>query len=108
MTIIFPFLFKQLPGKTYKAMALWPFILVKEKRYLEDQIIMNHEKIHLVQQKELLIFPFYIIYFCEYIFYRIYNNHHHAYLKISFEKEAFTHENDLSYLKNRKTWANFR
>lgn len=72
MTLIFPFLFKQLPGKTYKAMALWPFILVKEKRYLEDQIIMNHEKIHLVQQKELLIFPFTLsifanIYFIEFI-----------------------------------------
>ena len=70
---------------------------------------MNHEKIHLAQQKELLVLPFYLLYFSEFILYRLSKkNYEQAYLKISFEQEAYKFDKDLTYLKKRKLWANFR
>jgi hypothetical protein len=35
-------------------------------------------------------------------------NYEQAYLKISFEQEAYKFDKDLTYLKKRKLWANFR
>lgn len=109
MTLIFPLLFKLLPGKDYRAMAFWPFILLKEKALIYDEVMMNHEKIHLAQQKELLVIPFYLLYFSEYILNRLFSkNHDQAYRKISFEQEAYKFDKNLNYLKKRKLWANFR
>ncbi|MFM9945875.1 MAG: hypothetical protein ACKVQB_11665 [Bacteroidia bacterium] len=109
MPIIVSFFFKILPGQKYRAMAFWPFIIVKDKDLISDKIIMNHEKIHLVQQKELLVLPFYFIYFLEYFYNRLNKmNHDDAYINISFEKEAYKYDSDLDYLKNRKLWALFR
>lgn len=63
--------------------------------------IINHEKIHLRQQLELLIFPFYILYFFNYFINLFrYQNHDRAYRNIIFEKEAYDHETDPDYLKN--------
>lgn len=62
--------------------------------------IINHEKIHLRQQLELLILPFYILYLISYLINFIkYKKHHLAYRNIIFEKEAYDYESDLSYLK---------
>lgn len=109
MPVVFPLLFRVLPDQKYKAMAFWPVIFVKEGTLIEDSIIMNHEKIHLAQQRELLVLPFYFIYFFEYIYFRsVKMNHDMAYRNISFEKEAYKFDKDLAYLKKRKRWANFR
>jgi len=40
-----------------KGMALYPFILLREKKFADDPLIMNHEKIHHKQEIELLILP---------------------------------------------------
>ncbi len=68
--------------------------------------LLNHERIHLRQQAELLIIPFYLWYVTEY-FIRliIYKNKRQAYRNISFEREAYTNENNLNYLNKRKLWA---
>lgn len=85
------------------AIAIYPFILLKSKDLLSNVYIINHEKIHLRQQLELLILPFYIVYFTEYLFGRLGGkNHFDAYMKISFEKEAYANEKNLNYLKERK------
>lgn len=87
-------------------MAIFPFIIVKNKSFAENSILINHEKIHLQQQLELLVLPFYIAYVFQYVINLIiYRNHHKAYLNIVFEKEAYLYENDLSYLKRRKLFA---
>jgi hypothetical protein len=66
-------------------------------------ILVNHEKIHLAQQLELGIIFFYLIYFGEYLFYRIKGlNKHLAYQSISFEKEAYANECNTDYLKSRE------
>lgn len=89
---------KFIPFKGYKAITIWPFIFVKSDL---SNVDLNHEKIHGRQQLELLILPFYLIYFVEWIFKG--NNR-----KISFEKEAYKHGGDLEYLKTRKHYAQWR
>jgi len=87
---------KYLIGRHFVGIALWPFIVVKE----------NHERIHLRQQAELLVLPFYLIYLLEYIVRVIqYRNSQLAYRNISFEREAYENEDDLDYLKKRKLWS---
>ena len=58
---------KYLVPQGYTAMAVFPFILLRESRFGEDQVLINHEKIHLRQQAELLVIPFYIWYCIEYL-----------------------------------------
>ncbi|PWS32569.1 hypothetical protein [Pedobacter paludis] len=88
---------KHLPAS---GMAIFPFILLKSERLKNDKEIINHEKIHLRQQLELLILPFYVFYVLNYLFNRLkYGEHYLAYRNIIFEKEAYDHEKDLNYLK---------
>jgi len=50
--------------------ALCPFIIIKKNSRNEKKLI-NHEKIHIAQQLELWIIPFYILYIFEYFKKRI-------------------------------------
>ena len=91
-------------------MALFPFILVKRVSYKDDKTLINHEKIHLIQQIELLLVFFYLFYILHYFFNLLrYRDHKKAYMNIVFEREAFTMDNDLLYLKGRKlfSWIRF-
>ncbi|UKT63422.1 hypothetical protein [Pedobacter mucosus] len=90
-------------------MAIFPFILLKSEKYKDDIEIINHEKIHLRQQLELLIFPFYFLYLLNYLLnYIKYKKHDEAYRNIVFEKEAYDNENNINYLKSRSWfgWIN--
>lgn len=71
-----------------------------------NRYVVNHERIHTAQQRELLFVPFYIVYLLEWLL-RIfqYRNIHRAYRNISFEREAYTNGDDLSYLPARKSYA---
>jgi hypothetical protein len=90
-------------------MAFYPFILMSDKRYAQNPVLLNHESIHLRQQAELLILPFYIWYITEYLIRLcLYQNHHKAYRSISFEKEAYSNEKEMDYLKNRPFWNFYR
>lgn len=107
--IISPFLIRVLTGNFARAMAVYPFVIFKEKELITDPIILNHERIHLRQQLELLLLLFYILYLMEYLMGRFKGlNHDTAYHRIRFEQEAYEHEADLSYLKTRKWWAVWR
>jgi hypothetical protein len=85
--------------------ALFPFILIHV--YSKgDQFLLNHEKIHIRQQIELLVIPFYLFYMFNYIYNLLkYRDHNKAYRNIIFEREAFRNEKNLNYLKGRKLWA---
>ena len=87
---------KYIPLKGFKAIALWPFILVR-KGCIFEQKDLNHERIHHAQQKELLIVGFYVIYSILWFIHR-YDNH-------PMEKEAYSHEKDMFYLSKRKHFA---
>ncbi len=97
---------KYLIGRHFVGIALWPFIVVKESFLKQDEAFINHERIHLRQQAELLVVPFYFLYITEYIIRLIqYRNSRQAYRNISFEREAYFNEDDLYYLKTRKPWS---
>lgn len=89
-----------IPNKSnIKGIAIFPFIFVR-KNFTKDDVLINHEKIHLRQQLELLIIPFYIIYLVEWIF--------KGYYGISFEKETYENQTDLDYLKKRRYYEQWR
>ncbi len=91
--------------KRFNGMSLWPFILVRTPELKKDQVFINHEKIHARQQIELLIIPFYFWYGIEFLIRLIqYKNRDEAYRDISFEREAYTNEKDLDYLKRSSFW----
>jgi hypothetical protein len=89
--------------KDYVGLSLWPFIILRETELKEDTILINHERIHLRQQQELLILPFYFLYLLEWILrFLFYRDSYKAYRNISFEREAYANEKDLNYLNVRK------
>lgn len=96
-----PRLFKKFIG-----CAFWPFILVKSASLKKDIVFINHERIHLRQQIELLIIPFYIWYGIEFLIHFLrFKTRYDAYRAISFEKEAYANEQDFEYLMHRKIWS---
>ncbi|SNR83001.1 hypothetical protein SAMN04488111_3330 [Lutibacter flavus] len=98
-------IFKYIIPNNYCGLTIYPFIFLKNKTLKKDEILMNHEKIHLKQQLELLWIFFFIWYFTEYLVRVIqYKNHYLAYKNISFEKEAYQSEGNLAYLNNRKSF----
>ena len=98
--------FKYLIPKNYSGLTVFPFIFLKNKQLLADSILLNHEKIHLKQQIELLWIAFFIWYVTEYLMGLIkFRNHYKAYKNISFENEAYTNENNTKYLINRKPYS---
>lgn len=96
---------KYLVPKGFRGMALFPFVFVKFKKDKENLIFINHERIHLRQQLEMLVFPFFIWYFLEYLVRLMqYKNRNLAYKNISFEREAYANEQNLNYLKQKSLW----
>ena len=86
--------------------TLFPFIFLKKHEYKNNKVLINHEKIHLRQQLEMLIIFFYLWYVIEYYYwYFRLRNHYLAYKSISFEREAYAMEDDLNYLDKRKLWS---
>ena len=91
--------------------TLYPFIVLRE--YYQNkgdywlkkrERIVLHESIHIEQQKELLVIPFYIIYILEWLIkLTIYGKK--AYYNISFEREAYDNEFNKDYLAKRKRYA---
>ena len=99
------FISKYLVPKGYLGLTIFPFVFLKSKALKVDAILINHEKIHLRQQLELLILPFYLVYVFEFLIRFIqYKNWHKAYRNISFEREAYANEKYLDYLKQRPFW----
>jgi hypothetical protein len=85
-------------------MALFPFILVRRPN--PGATLINHERIHLRQQAELGVLPFYLWYVVEYgIRWLHYRDHYTAYRNICFEREAFANDTNLAYLNTRPFWS---
>lgn len=96
---------KYLMPKRFKAIALFPFIVIRDNFETNNLVLINHEKIHLRQQLELLIIPFYVLYFIDYILKIIlFKDKNKAYKNILFEREAYLNEENLDYLQTRPFW----
>ena len=93
--------------KGYQGITLYPFVFLKDSKLKTNTVLVNHENIHLKQQLELLVIPFYIWYGIEFLIRLFqYKNWNTAYRNISFEREAYTNEKDLNYLRLR-SWFSF-
>ena len=93
---------KYLIPKGYRGLTIFPFVFVKNRLDKGNGVFVNHERIHLRQQLELLILPFFVWYFVEFLVRLVqYKNADLAYRNISFEREAYVNEKDLNYLKQR-------
>jgi hypothetical protein len=96
---------KYLIPKGYRGLAVFPFVFVKYSLDKKNEAFVNHERIHLRQQLELLVIPFFIWYLVEFLARLIqYKNRDLAYRNISFEREAYANEVDLDYLNRRIFW----
>jgi hypothetical protein len=84
-----------------QAITLWPLIIC---RLDTDEIMLNHEKIHLEQQRELFIVGFYMLYLFFWIKH-LNGGKMNAYYEIPFEIEAYRNQSNANYLKNRKPFA---
>ena len=91
------------------AITIWPFIICKGKM---SEVTLNHEKIHIRQQGELLLIGFYPLYAYYWLKARLWHgmSNHEAYMAIPFEREAYQMEEDQNYLENRKrfAWLDYR
>lgn len=91
------------------AITLWPFIICRGKM---NEVTLNHEKIHIRQQSELLVLGFYVLYAYYWLKARLWYklSNHDAYMAIPFEREAYEMEEEENYLENRKrfAWIKFR
>lgn len=89
-----------------QAITLWPFVLVSSKN--TSSRVIRHERIHLQQQAELLVLPFYLLYGFEFmVHYFQCKNYDLAYRSISFEREAYQNDHHPKYLVLRRWYSSF-
>lgn len=115
---------RYIPFEGFKAMCLWPFIFIRDS-FKIDWNDINHENIHGIQQLEmgvvgmiiaivlwmldcgywsLLTIPvFFWWYLIEWGIRHFMKGN--AYRNISFEKEAYTNEKEVSYISKRSPFA---
>ena len=97
---------KYLIPKGYRGMTVFPFVILRDREATGRSVLLNHERIHMRQQMELLVLPFFVWYGLEYVIRVIqFRNKHLGYRNIGFEREAYQNEKDLDYLKKRPFWS---
>lgn len=97
---------KYLIPKGFIGLTLFPFVLLGSEKGRDNPVLLNHEHIHLLQQRELLVLPFFLWYAFEYLLRLIqYRDRKLAYKNISFEREAYANEKSPDYLKSRALWS---
>ncbi len=96
-------------SKSAKAVTVFPFIFVRSKDYV-TQWLLNHERIHIRQQIELLLIGSMILYIIEFLYAFLWLRYswQESYLYTSAEQEAYRNQNDSEYLKQRNLWAQFK
>jgi hypothetical protein len=94
------------PGIT--GLTLFPLIILRSEimNTGEAAITINHERIHIRQQMELLLIPFALWYAVSFLAGRVRGRTwYESYRNIIFEREAFDRMYDFDYLKKRKIFG---
>lgn len=93
------------------AITLYPFIIYRSSKDQVSEVTINHESIHIEQQKELFVIPFYILYVYFWMKNKYWNkmSSQDSYFNIPFEKEAYSNHYNLSYIDQRKkhSWREY-
>lgn len=96
---------KFLTPRGFRGITLFPFIVLTHEEDRRNVVVMNHERIHIRQQLELLVVPFFVWYGLEFLLrWAQFKNRYTAYRNISFEREAYANEKDPGYLRQRSFW----
>ena len=94
-----------IPFPGFAAINLFGVLFVRKEARVTERML-NHEKIHTAQMKELWYIPFYLLYVLEWLIRLL--DKGNAYRNISFEHEAYENEGKPMYLNYRKRWAMWR
>ncbi len=98
---------KYFPCGSFYGINLFGVVFANIKWGKMNDTDKNHEFIHTLQQREMLFIPFYLIYVLEYLIrliqYR--GKTSLAYRNISFEREAYCNQSNLTYKKERKFYS---
>lgn len=92
-----------LPVKGFSAINIFGILFVREGVVVTNHLL-NHERIHTAQMRELLYIFFYVLYVIEWIS-KMFKYSLNSYYNISFEREAYANELNFDYLNKRKFWA---
>ena len=85
-------------------MNLFGVLFTRRDNSISDKTL-NHEMIHTEQMKEMLYVFFYLWYLIEWLVrIIILIDSHKAYRSISFEQEAYSNQENLTYLEGRKRY----
>lgn len=91
--------------KGYRGMTVYPFVIVGDAADKENAVLVNHERIHIRQQLELLVLPFFVWYALDFLLkWWYYRDWDKAYRNVVFEREAYANEKSPDYLKSRPFW----
>lgn len=91
-----------LPPRRFDAINLMGFLFCR-KGVIMTQDLIQHERIHTCQMREMLFVGFYLWYVVEWLIRLPIGGG--AYRKIAFEREAYAHMNDDNYILHRKPYA---
>jgi hypothetical protein len=94
-----------IPARGFSAINIFGVLFVRNGVCISERLI-NHERIHTEQMKELGYIFFYILYFFEWMIKLfIYLDSSLGYSNISFEREAYNYDAKRNYLSVRKRYA---
>ena len=85
------------------AFSFGPFVVCRGEL---SEKVKRHETIHFYQQLEMLFVLQWVMYALFYVIGRLrYGSWENAYYNNPFEREAYSHQENKNYFKNRKFWA---
>ena len=112
LIVLWPFLVKTVSAvvgvEDLRACSFIPgVVIVADTMAAKDNVLMNHERIHFVQAKELWYVGYFFVYGWELIRNRTSRDLSgiSAYHANPLEYEAYMHQGDMNYLKTRKRCA---
>lgn len=91
-----------IPFNGFKCINLFGVLFVRKGCFMSEEDL-NHERIHTAQMKEILYVFFYLWYFVEWLI-RLFSKGN-AYKNLGFEKEAYSNDDNLTYLATRPRFA---
>ena len=90
-------------GKDFYAINLFGVLFAKGPC---DAVALNHEQIHTAQIREMVYVFFYVVHLLEWLFRIVqYRGYVDGYFNISFEREAYANQYNLTYLQKRKHFS---
>lgn len=104
------YVFNIIFGVPIGAVAVFPFVIVRDNEILENKDYINHESIHIRQYIETLVFGLLIIGAFQYLYALLVlrKSRLQAYYYMSHEQEAHQNDRNHDYLKTRKWFSYYR